>query len=87
MKCTERNWKLQRQDVRLIIYNVPDELNIENAKELIMTKNSELCIEKDDITPRYLFKDNRKANNLVIEVNSRTRIKFFGKKMKLGWNV
>jgi len=77
----------RRRNPRLIIYNVPDELNIENAKELIMTQNSELCIGKEDVTPRYLFKDKRKANNLVIEVNSRTRMKFLGKKMKLGWNV
>jgi len=72
---------------RLIIYNVPDEVNIENAKELIMKQNSELCIEKEDITPRFLFKDKRKANNLVTEVNSKMRMKFLGKKMKLGWNM
>ena len=77
----------RRRNPRLIIYNVPDELNIENAKELIMKQNSELCVEKEDITPRYLFKDKRKANNLVIEVNSITRMKFLGKKMKLGWNM
>jgi len=28
----------------------------------------------------------RKANNLVIEVNSMMRMKFLGKKMKLAWN-
>jgi hypothetical protein len=67
---------------RLIIYNVPHELGIENAKELIIKKNSEMSIEEEeDITPRYLFKDKRKANNLV------TRVKFLGKKMKLGWNM
>jgi hypothetical protein len=77
----------KRRNPRLIIYNVPDELSIENAKELIMKQNSELCIEKEDITPRYLFKDKRKANNLVIEVNSTTRKKFLGQKMKLGWNM
>jgi hypothetical protein len=65
---------------RLIIYNFPDELNIENVKE----QSSELCIENDNITPRYLFKDKRKANNLVTEVNS---MKFLEKKMKLGWNM
>jgi hypothetical protein len=47
------------RNLRRIIYNVPDELNIANAKELIMKENSELCIEKEDIT----FKDKRKANN------------------------
>jgi len=77
----------KHRNPRLIIYNVPDELNIENAKELIMKLNSELCIEKEDTTPRYLFKDKRKANNLVIEVNSTTRMKFLGKKMKLCWNM
>jgi len=77
----------RHRNPRLIIYNVPDELNIENAKELIMKQNSKLCIEKEDLTPRYLFKEKRKANNLVIEVNSMTRMKFLGKKIKLGWNM
>ena len=77
----------RRRNPRLFIYNVPDELNIENAKELIMMQNSEMGLGKEDITPRYLFKDRRKANNLVIEVNSMTRMKFLGKKMKLGWNM
>ena len=35
-----------RRNPRLIICNVPDELNIENTKELIMKQNSDLCIEK-----------------------------------------
>jgi hypothetical protein len=49
---------------RLIIYNVPNELSIENAKELIIKQNRETSIEEEeDITPRYLFQDKRKANN------------------------
>jgi len=36
----------RRTNPGLIIYNVSDELNIENANELIMKQNSELCIEK-----------------------------------------
>jgi len=46
-----------------------------------------LCVENEDITPKYLFKDKRKANNLVIEVNCTARMKFLRKKMKLGWNM
>jgi hypothetical protein len=34
-----------------------------------MMQNSEVGLGKEDITPRYLFKDRRKANNLVTEVN------------------
>ena len=52
-----------------------------------MKQNSELCIEKGDITPRYLFKDKIKSNNLVIEINSTRRKKLLGKEMKLGWNM
>jgi hypothetical protein len=65
--CSEElEASMQRlRNPRLIIYNVPHELNIENVKELIMKQSSELCIEKDYITPRYLFKDKKKANNLV----------------------
>ena len=77
----------RRRNPRLIIYNVPDEITMENAQELIMKQNSEQSIGQEDITPRYLFKDKRKAKNLVIEVNSTTRKKFLGKKMKLGWNM
>ena len=44
-------------------------------------------LRKRDITPRYLFKDRRKANNLVTEVNSMMIMKFLGKKMKLGGNM
>jgi len=36
----------QRKNPRLIIYNVPDEVNIENAKELIMKQNSEFPLKK-----------------------------------------
>jgi hypothetical protein len=60
---------------------------MENAQELIMKQNSEQSIEQDDITPRYIFQDKRKAKNLVVEVNSITRKKLLGKKMKLGWNM
>jgi len=70
----------RRRNPKLIIYNVPDELNIENSKELIMKQNSELCTEKEDITPRYLFKDKMKANSLVVEVNSTTRMNSWGRK-------
>ena len=65
MRQGTRSLTPRRRKPGLIIYDVPDALNIENAKELIMKQNSELCIEKEDITPRYLFKDKRKANNLV----------------------
>jgi hypothetical protein len=36
----------RHRNPRLIIYKFPDELNIENAKELMMKQNSELCVEK-----------------------------------------
>ena len=51
-----------------------------------MKQNGEQRIGQEDIIPRYIFKDKRKAKNLVIEVNSTTRKKFLGIKMKLGWN-
>ena len=44
----------RRRNPRFIIYNVPDEVSIENAKELIMIQNSELGIENEDVTPRCL---------------------------------
>ena len=73
-----------RRIPRLLISNVPDELNIENAKELIMKQNSDLCVVNEDLTLEYIFKDKIKANNLVKEVNSTTRMKFLGKKKEIG---
>ena len=52
-----------------------------------MKQNSELCIEQEDVTPRDLLKDKRKADNLVTVVNSTTKMKFLEKKMKLAWNM
>jgi len=77
----------RHRNPRLIIYKFPDELIIENAKELMMKRKSELCVEKEDITSRCLFKDKRKGNNLVIEVNSMKRMKFLCLEMKLAWNM
>jgi len=77
----------RRRTSRLIIYNVPDEINMEKAQELIMKQNSEQSFGQEDITPRYIFKNKRKAKILVIEVTSTTRKKFLGRKMKLGWNM
>jgi hypothetical protein len=77
----------RRRNPRLIIYNVPDEINMENAQELIMKQNGEQSITQEDIIPRFIFKDKRTAKNLVIEVNSTTRKKLLGRKMKLGWNM
>ena len=72
---------------RLIIYNVPDEIQIENASEAIMHQNTELDLKDTDIVPKFLFKDKRNDNNLVIEVNSETRKKLLGRKIKIGWNM
>ena len=72
---------------RMVIFNVPEEICMENAHEIIAGQNTELGIENGDLVPKFIFKDRKKANNLVIEVNSTTRKKLVGKKLKIGWNM
>ena len=47
---------------RFIIYNVPEDLELEKAKEIILNQNSELNLKEEDLIPKFTFHDkgNRK---------------------------
>lgn len=72
---------------RIIIFNVPGEVNIENAEDAIISQNSELNLSKGDVTPKFVFEDRKKHKNLVIEVRSEIRKRLAGTKFKIGWHV
>ena len=57
----------KRRNPRIIIYNIPEEVTLENAEEIICAQN-ELALNKGDITPKFVFETKRKARNLVIEL-------------------
>lgn len=69
-KCGDRlDTNIQkRRNSRLIIYNIPDEVTLENVADTICTQNSALALNKGDITTKFIFKTKRKERNLVIEL-------------------
>ena len=70
----------------IVIYNVPEEVTIENAEE-ISTQNPELNLNTGDVKPKFIFRGKRNTRNLVIEVGSQTRLKIFNTKLKIGWHI
>lgn len=72
---------------RLIIFNTPEDMNLDDLKDAILAQNSELNLQENDVTPRFIFKDRKGKTNLIMEVNSETRKKLEGRKLKVGWNM
>jgi len=71
---------------RMVIYNVPQDMNVENVEETIMTQNPELGLKQGDIEAKFTFRTKRERINMVIEVCSGT-INFSIQKLKLGWLI
>lgn len=72
---------------RLIIYNIPKDMEMDVVKDAILEQNSELNLQESDITPKFIFKDRKENSNLIIEVNPETRKKLQEKKLKVGWHM
>ena len=72
---------------RLIVFNVPEDITLENVVQAIVLQNSDLCLNESDIKPKFVFEDRRKHKNLVIGVNSETRKRLMDRKIKIGWHV
>ena len=77
----------RRKNPRLVIYNIPEEVNIDNAASIISLQNSELNISPDEIKPKFVYENRKKAKNIVIELSPEARKKIIDKKLKLGWEI
>lgn len=82
----EANIKKLRKP-RLIIFNVPEELAIEDAREAILHQNDELNLKQEDLVPKFMFQDRSKRKNLIIEVSPQARKIILAKKLKIGWHL
>jgi hypothetical protein len=77
-KCGNRlETKVQkRRKPRLIIYNIPEEVTLENAVDVIYTQNSALKLNKGDITTKFIFqtkkKERKKLGNRIGPTNPQT---------------
>jgi hypothetical protein len=77
----------KRRKPRIIIYNIPDEVTLENAEDIISAQNPELALEKGDITTKFTFKTKKNARNLVTELAPQTCKLMLQNKIKIGWTI
>ena len=63
----------KRRNPRLIIYNLPDVVSLENAEYIMLAQNPDLKLQKGDIQTKFIFKTKRNTRNLVAEVKAQTR--------------
>lgn len=71
----------------MVIYNIPEEMSINNADTVIRSQNEEIMLKEGDIKPKFIYKNKRKVSNLVMEVNSQTRKQLLDRKLKVGWHI
>jgi hypothetical protein len=71
----------------MVIYNVPQDINVENLEETILTQNLELGLILEDIVAKFSYKTKQGLVNMVIEVFSGMRKKRLLTKLKLGWLI
>ena len=71
----------------MAIYNVPQDINVENLEEAIMTQNYKLGLLQGEIAAKFTFRTKRERINMVIQVCSGTRKKLLHTKFKLGWLI
>jgi hypothetical protein len=49
---------------RLLIYNIPEDITLENATKTIYEQNSELLLEESDISAKFIYRTKRNTRNL-----------------------
>ncbi|PSN44260.1 hypothetical protein C0J52_24564, partial [Blattella germanica] len=72
---------------RLIVYNVPDDILVDNIENTIISQNPELDLKQGDITARFKIKTREEQNHMVIEVGPEIRKKLLHCKIKIGWLI
>jgi len=72
---------------RLVILNIPNEINMDNAEETLIKQNTEINIQEGNIVPKFIYTTKRGTRNLVVEVDSETRKKLQQIRVKLGWTI
>lgn len=77
--------KLRRP--RLIMYNIPDDITIDNAAGRIAEQNPELNLNSEDIQPKFCYTTKSNKKNLVVEVSPQVRHELLQTKIKLGWLI
>ena len=72
---------------RMIIYNIPDDIDINNAEETILSQNPDINLKQGDITAKFRFTGKKGKTNLIIIVGPQTQKALLQKKLKIGWLI
>jgi hypothetical protein len=72
---------------KLVIYNIPEDISVQNIEETMQAQNPELNLKTGDINATFLYRTRRSTQNLVIEVGPQTRKLLLQTKIKLGWLI
>ena len=70
---------------RLVIYNIPDEISVQNIEDILIAQNPELQLTTGDINAKFAYVTKRHTRNLVLEVSAETRRRIIQRRVKLGW--
>ena len=72
---------------RIILLNVPEDINTTNIEDAIIRQNPDLNLMKGSMVPKFTYVTKRKHRNAVVEVGADTRKTLLHKKIKLGWQI
>ena len=66
---------------------IPEEMAMGNVRETLMKQNPEINLSDRILEPKFCYTTKRGNRNLVIEVDSTTRIKLLQTRVQMGWTV
>ena len=71
----------------MIIYNIPEEITMDNAADIIIEQNPEIPLKTGDITAKFITQNKRKTRNLITEVDTQTYRIMKRNKLKMAWMI
>jgi len=72
---------------RIIILNVPADINTSNIEGTIIRQNPNLNLNKGSMTAKFTYDTKRMNRNAVLEVGADIRKTLLSSKSRLGWHV
>jgi hypothetical protein len=70
---------------RLVVYDIPEDITIQNIEDTIIAQNPKLNLNKGDIIAKFEYVTKRHIRNLMMEVTADIRRQIIQKKVRLGW--
>ena len=73
--------------LRLIVYNIPEDIFLQNIEDTLLNQNPDLGLMKGYIDPKFDFTTKNQYRNMVIEVEAKVRKILLLTNIKLGWHI